>query len=250
MTENFRRWGIELQGHAETLKKWRRDFTAPNDPFIEEIQIGNSSGIILRSKKFSSQKVTIDIAAEGDSIIQKLNAIDALEGSSNLVINRAVIEFDQSGNFKCRHVFASAKAVIGVRMKVGAGVKVIRTSSSGDESGQEFIPQVIEESAKHRLLRAADTCNDISRALDHVKERTDWVQLYKAYEALEGLPCGSITRKQKECFRRTANNPHRHDQKNNQPPINPKNTMSIEEGRGMIREWLRVACDHVLRDER
>lgn len=92
-------------------------------------------------------------------------------------------------------------------------------------------------------MRAAMLNPNIGSALRYSAGQPGWVDLYKAYEALDGLANGIIRKSEKLRFRQTANVGERHHPKpSDHAHAKP---MELWEGRAMITQWIAAAVDEV-----
>ncbi len=152
------------------------------------------------------------------------------------VANGAVVEFIPDGQPR-RHHFLEAES-IAFRMRFGTATLEVRVAQG------KVIEPPPAPSRTQQWMRAAALEPAIGSALRYLEGKPSWLELYKAFEAVEHMPNGGISKSKRELFRHTANAVERHHPGENNKP--PKRPMELWEARALITQWISAAIDDIL----
>ncbi len=93
-------------------------------------------------------------------------------------------------------------------------------------------------------MHAAKLNPEIGSAIRYLEGKPGWVELYKAWEALEHLPNGGISNSEIKRFKQTANVGERHHPDSKIKPHS--RPMELWEGRALITQWVSAAINDIL----
>lgn len=168
-------------------------------------------------------------------MFKTLNVAMGKNVDADPVTNGAVIEFVPNAQARRFHHMEAE----GIVMRIRVGMVRMTVTDAADNG----IKPPAAASEPQEWMRAAMLNPNIGSALGYSAGQTGWVELYKAYEALDGLADGTIQESQRTRFRQTANVGERHHPKpSDQAHAKP---MELWEARDMITQWIAAAVDEV-----
>lgn len=235
MTQATNQWGIELNGEKQDIEVWREFLKPPFDPYVEEVKDERGDYLALRSCAFDGLPDHGAVHQAAKDLFKTLNVAMGKNVDADPVTNGAVVEFVPNAQAR-RHHHMEAEGIV-MRIRMGM-VRVTVT----DAAGNVVEPPAIS-SKPQEWMRAAMLNPNIESALRYSAGQPGWVDLYKAYEALDGLADGLIPKSEKSRFRQTANVGERHHPKpSDQAHAKP---MELWEGRAMITQWIAAAVEEL-----
>ncbi|MGX6444259.1 hypothetical protein ACWM35_13715 [Neobacillus sp. K501] len=233
-------WYVRLKGKDFELQCLSEIFNT-EEVSIEWEKDKEQPQYILKSNQFLEYKKPIEVLNKGKEIIQMVNGIGnlTLDFFNNVHVD-AVVGTDEQG--KHYSVFFDEVVMIGRGIMTAKG-EIIRNGAvvKDDEESISIHSNWIKLSLKDENVKTV--IRQLSYGID------SWVNLYRILEVVEGdlgkkhnvASKGWTTKKQRDLFKHTANNPHalgdhaRHGWTNDDPPKNP---MELNEAKNMIRNVL------------
>jgi hypothetical protein len=229
-------WGIELNGAEEDKAVWRALLKPPFDPFVEEVEDECGNYLALRASAFDGLAANTEVHERAKVLFRTLNVAMSTHADADPVKNGAVVDFSQNGRPR-RHHFLEVNP-IALRTRIG-----LVTVSTTDTKGNVIAPPPAPSRAQ-LWMRAALLDPEIGSALRYLEGRPNWVDLYKAYEAVRRMPNGGISKAEINRFTQTANVGNRHHpNKTSKPHARP---LELWEARSLIMSWISAAIEHVL----
>ena len=236
MKQAINRWAVELNGSEADREAWRMLLKPPFDPFIEEIKDQRGGYLALRSSAFDGIATSAEVHQAAKQLVATLNVTFSILWDTDLVTDGAIVEFVPGGAAR-RHQY----------LEVGVGSFRLRggpVQFSAMDSQGNVIELPPTPSRAQLWMRAAALAPEIGSALRYLRGSPGWVELYKAYEALQGRPNRGISKNEEERFRRIANAKERHHQNNKHNPH--KHPMELWEARALVTRWVSAAIDDIL----
>jgi hypothetical protein len=230
------RWGIELNGPEEDQKAWRMLLKPPFEPFVEEVKDERGDYLALRSSAFDGITTSEEVHRTAKQLFSTLNVAMSKNVDTDPVTNGAVIEFVPDGQPR-RHHYLEAEGMT-IRLRVGIAEMTLK-----DAQGNVIEPPPAP-SRVQLWVRAAALEPEIGSALRYLEGKPGWFELYKAYEAVEKMPNGGISKSEITRFTQTANAGERHHPNNKKKPH--KRPMELWEARALITRWISAAIDDIL----
>ncbi|MCP4304907.1 MAG: hypothetical protein GY788_08560 [bacterium] len=228
-------WGIELNGADEDKNVWRMMLKPPSDPFVEEVKDERGNYLALRSTWFDGVTSSKGVHKLAKKLFSTLNVVMSVNGGTDPITNGAVVEFGQNGRPRRTHHLEAND--INARARVSMPELTVT-----DAQGNVIEPPPAPSRAQ--LWMSAATLNSkIASALRYLEGNPSWGELYKAYEAVEFLPTGGISKREIKRFTRTANAGNRHREGKFSPHPRP---MKLWEARALITAWVSAAIDDIL----
>lgn len=231
------RWGIELNGSEADKEAWQKLLKSPFDPFVEEIEDERGDYLALRSSTFDGMTTSEQVHRAAKQLFSTLNVVMSMTADTDPVTNGAVVEFTPDGPPRRHHHLEVECGAI--RLRVGM-VEV----TVNDAQGNVIEPPPAPSKAQ-LWMRAAALDSKIGSALRYLQGKPDWVELYKAYEAVRSMSNGGISKSETERFTRTANAEARHHPNDNYKPHS--RPMALWEARTLIAQWVSAAIDDTLK---
>jgi hypothetical protein len=230
------RWGIELNGPEEDQKAWRMLLKPPFEPFVEEVKDERGDYLALRSSAFDGITTSEEVHRTAKQLFSTLNVAMSKNVDTDPVTKGAVIEFVPDGQPR-RHHYLEAEGIT-IRLRGGIAEMTLR-----DAQGNVIEPPPAP-SRVQLWVRAAALEREIGSALRYLEGKPGWFELYKAYEAVEKMPNGGISKSEITRFTQTANAGERHHPNNKNKPH--KRPMELWEARALITRWIAAAIDDIL----
>jgi hypothetical protein len=230
------RWGIELNGPEEHQKAWRMLLKPPFEPFVEVVKDERGDYLALRSSAFDGITTSEEVHRTAKQLFSTLNVAMSKNVDTDPVTNGAVIEFVPDGQPR-RHHYLEAEGMT-IRLRVGIAEMTLK-----DAQGNVIEPPPAP-SRVQLWVRAAALEPEIGSALRYLEGKPGWFELYKAYEAVEKMPNGGISKSEITRFTQTANAGERHHPNNKKKPH--KRPMELWEARALITRWISAAIDDIL----
>ncbi len=237
MSNATNRWGIELSGQEEDQKAWRLLLKPPFDPFVEEVKDERGNYLALRSSAFDGIATSQEVHQAAKQLFSTLNVAMSKNADTDPVANGAVVEFIPNSQPR-RHHFLEAECGE-FRLRGGIASLELR-----DSQGKVIEPPPLP-SRTQQWMRAAGLEPAIGSALRYLQGKPDWIELYKAHEAVQAImPKGPISKSEINRFTQTANAGERHHPNNKNKPH--KRPMELWEARTLITQWVSAAIDEIL----
>lgn len=235
MSHEIGQWGVELNGADRDKEIWRALLKPTFDPFVEEVKDARGDYLALRSRLFRGCNGPDEVRQLAKQLFKTLNVVMATNADSDPITTGPVIDFSSDGQPR-KHFY----------MEVEAGMIRIRgsivTLTVADAKGN-VIEAPPAPSKAQMWVRAAALKPGIGDALDYLEGKPGWFELFKAYEALENLPNGGLSKKEIRRFTQTANAEERHLVGKFEPHPRP---MDLWEARALITKWVSAAIEDVL----
>lgn len=236
LSDVSKRWGIELSGAEADLKVWRVQLKPPFDPFVEEVKDEHGDYLVLRSSAFKGIATSQEVHRTAKQLSSTLNATMSRNADTDPVTNGLVIEFVPNGQPR-RHRHIKAE---GGRMRLRGGIAEMTVKDA--QSNLNEPPPA--PSRAQRWIHAAALEPEIGCALRYLEDKPNWIDLYKAFEAVRDMPNGGILECEKERFTQTANVGNRHHPNDRHRPH--ECPMELSEARALMMQWVSAAIDHTL----
>lgn len=195
-------WGIELTGDEQDLAAWRILLKPPFDPYVTEITDKRGSYLVLVSSNFERMREAPEVHAASKALLCILNVAMAKNANTDAVSCGAIVEFVHNSHPRKHHVLEALPATLKIRPGIN---QLTVTDANGN-----VIKSMLAPSLPQEWMRAATLSPDIGAALRYLEGKPDWVELYKAYEALKPMPSGGLPESEIKRFTQTANTAHRH----------------------------------------
>jgi len=231
-------WGVELNGAAEDKKRWRMLLKPPFDPFVEEVKDERGDYLALRSTTFDGVANSKEVHELAKKLFKTLNVVMSKTADADPVMNGAVLEFVPNGLPRKHHHLEAE----GITMRVRVGLATLTVT---DAQGNVIEPPPAPSRAQ-LWMSAVMLKPEIGSALRFLDGKPDWVELYKAYEAVKQMPNGGISENEIKRFKRTANAEERHGPGIVKPHARP---MELWEGRALITRWVSAAITEIGEDK-
>ncbi|MDT8344105.1 MAG: hypothetical protein RQ752_06695 [Thermohalobaculum sp.] len=236
MNQASNHWGVELNGADADKEVWQMLLKPPFDPFVEEVKDERGDYLVLRSTTFDGVASGGDVHQLAKQLFRTLNVAMSKNADTDPVTNGAVVEFVPNGSpRRCHHLELQG---IEARSRVGMA-KLTVTDAQGNVIEPPPTPSRVQD-----WMRVATLNPEIGSALRYLEGKPGWVELYKAYEAVRGLPNGGISKNEITRFTQTANARERHHPNNKKKPH--ENPMELWEARALITRWVSAAIDDIL----
>jgi hypothetical protein len=229
------KWGIELQGLEIDKELWRSFLKPPFDPFVEEVKCEQGNYLALRSAAFDEITNSDEIHRVAESLFIRLNVAMSNSADTDPVSNGSVVEFVTDGQPR-RHNYA--KGMSSSRGRATAFAKAIFRDAQGNPINRPLTP--------HRAqlwMRAATLDPKIASAMLCLQGKPSWVELFKAYEAVETRAKVGISKNEIARFTQTANAEERHLKGKFESNKRP---MELWEARSLITQLVSTAIDEIL----
>jgi hypothetical protein len=230
------RWGIELNGPERDQKVWRILLKPPFDPFVEEVKDERGDYLALRSSTFDGIATSKEVYRVAKRLFSTLNVAMSKNADTDPVTNGSVIEFVPSGLPRKHHYLEVEPATVRVR---GGIVEMTLKDAQGNVIEPPAAPSRVQ-----LWMRAAALEPEIGSALRYLEGKPGWIELYKAYEAVQSMPNGDISNSETKRFTQTANAGERHHP--NDKNKSHKRPMELWEARALITQWVSAAIDDIL----
>ena len=208
----------------------------PFEPFVEEVKDERGDYLALRSSAFDGITTSEEVHRTAKQLFSTLNVAMSKNVDTDPVTNGAVIEFVPDGQPR-RHHYLEAEGMT-IRLRVGIAEMTLK-----DAQGNVIEPPPAP-SRVQLWVRAAALEPEIGSALRYLEGKPGWFELYKAYEAVEKMPNGGISKSEITRFTQTANAGERHHPNNKKKPH--KRPMELWEARALITRWISAAIDDIL----
>mgnify|MGYP006876577713 FL=1 len=231
------RWGVELNGPESDQAVWLAYLKPPFDPYIEKVVNDRNEYFVLRASAFNGMTKSEEVHRAAKPLFVTLNVVMSKNADTDRITNGAVIEFVQDGP-PLKHPHLEIEEGITVRARVG-----IVELTVADAQGNVLKPTPAPSRAQ-LWMRAATLEPQIGYALGYLQDKADWVNLYKAYEALRNMPNGGISKSEITRFTQTANAGNRHHPNEKNKPH--KRPMDLWEARSLMTRWVSAAIDDFL----
>ncbi len=231
------RWGIELNGPEEDQEAWRMLLKPPFDPFVEEVKDEHGDYLALRSSAFDGIATSAEVHQAAKGLLSTLNVVMSKNADTDPVTNGPVIELVPDGQPR-KHHFLTVEECIKIRSHFGIAELTLK-----DAQGSVIVPPPAP-SRVQLWMRAAALQPEIGSALRYLKGKPGWIELYKAYEAVQNMPNGGISKSEIKRFTQTANARERHHP--NDKNKSHKRPMELWEARALITQWVSAAIDDIL----
>ena len=236
MSQASNHWGVEINGADQDKRVWRALLKPPFDPFVEEVKNDAGDYLVLRSTIFDGIASSGEVHNLAEQLFSTLNVAMSKNADTDPVTDGAVVDFSHGGQPR-RHRYIKAE---GTAMRIRGGMAELNLT---DAQGKVVQPQSTPSRAQ-LWMRAATLNPEIGSALRYLEGKPGWFELYKAFEALDGLPNGGIAKKEISRFTQTANAGERHHPNARIRP-HPK-PMELWEARALITRWVSAAISDVL----
>lgn len=236
MNQASNHWGVELTGANEDKKCWRMLLKPPFDPFVEEVKNKQVDYLALRSTTFDGVAKSEEVHELAKLLFRTLNVAMSKHAATDPVMNGAVVEFTPNGQIRKHYRLEVEGAKIRIR---GGRVNLTVTDAQGNVIEPPPAP-----SRAQLWMRAATLNPEIGSVLRYLEGKPNWIELYKAHEALLQMPKCGISNNRIKRFTRTANVGERHHPNNKRKPH--KRPMDLWEARALITQWVSAAIDDVL----
>lgn len=238
MTDATNQWGIELIYSPHDRNFLAGQLKPPFDPFIEVIINDKGEQLILHSTQFDNTTNPSDVYSTAKNLLQILYASLCMKNSIDKLYFNTVIERMVDNSLK-RTTFFEPQSIIN---KPTFGTPTFICEGTIRNRIRPCSPPAPSEA--QQIMRAATLNKGVESALQYLNGKPSWIELYKAYEALNRLPKGEISDKEIKLFTRTANTTARHHP--NSKCHAPDAPMSIEDGEKLIRRWIKAASIDIL----
>ena len=236
MSQAYNKWGIELDGPERDQKVWRILLKQPFDPSVQEIKDGRGDYLVLRSSAFNGIASSKEVHEAATQLFSTLNVAMAMNADTDPISKGPVIEFVSDGQPRKHHHLDVEAGTLRVRGEIA-------TITLSDAQGNVIEPPQVP-SKTQLWMRAATLDSAIGSALRYLEGKPDWIALYKAYEAIRGLPNGGISNNEISRFTQSANHEQRHHNSDGFRP--PNRPMDLWEARALIARWIAAAIDDIL----
>ena len=230
LSQAYNRWGIELNGPERDQKAWRTLPKKPFDPFVEEVKDERGDYLALRSSAFDGIVTSKEVHRAATPLFSILNVAMSMNADADPVTKGPVIEFVPDGQPRKHHDLEAEAGTM--RLRGGIATITLR-----DAQGIVIEPS-LAPSKTQLWMRAAALEPAIGSALRYLEGKPGWIELYKAHEAIGGLPNGGISNNEISRFTQTANYEKRHHTSDKTKPH--KRPMDLWEARALITSGLRL----------
>ncbi|MBU0739234.1 MAG: hypothetical protein KJ981_20185 [Alphaproteobacteria bacterium] len=229
-------WGIELKGDELDLAAWKILLKQPFDPYVKEIFDERGDYLVLFSSNFEGMRGPSEVYSAAKPLLCTLNVAMAKNADADAVSCRAIVEFVHNSPPRKHHVLEALPATLKIRPGI---IQLAVTDANGNVIKSKLAPSRPQE-----WMRAAALVPDIGAALRYLEGKPNWVELYKAYEALKPMPSGGLPEAEIKRFTQTANTAHRHHPNQKKKPHSCP--MELWEARTLITQWVSAAIEDVL----
>lgn len=224
------KWGVAVYGSEEDQKVWSSTLRQPFDPHIIVHQDAIGKYFLLKKEDFEKCNLAIDVYNRARKTIKLLNDLMRIEYNTQDLNVGPVFDLTQKPYAK--HAFGTAT------MEAIGSVHAVGIATSGAQ--QRIIPPT--QPNVYFGLKAALRDHRLAAALGYIANGPSWIEIYKAYEALNGLPRGKITNAEVSLLAWSAQFERHHENKIRKPDA----PMELSHARQIIKQWFWTATQQVL----
>ncbi len=159
-------WVAKLSGHNIDLADWQLALKAPLDPTCECLSYNESVIWVLRSHSFDNLQTPDEVSLPALDLIERLNGALLVECQGAPLIFAGVGRVDETGQIRFLQ-FAEGHAQ--------GRSRVSPVGQALNPSGNIIPPPPPEPSQAQRWLKAAESDENIARALKHFGQPTNLV---------------------------------------------------------------------------